>query len=145
MTELPLGAIVEILVSILLVLTIGYSILLNERLKKLHADRNELKQNIANLLQATEQANSSIHELRQTANDAEMTLSARLEQADRFAVELANHITSGQAVMDRIAKIIAVSRKNSDRIEPVPILPTSRAQEALDRLRSRHLEKGRAA
>lgn len=145
MMGIPFGVVVEGLVSILLLITIGYSILLNERLKRLHADRNALKNIVADLVQATDKANSAIRELRQTTNDAEMTLSARLNEADRFAVELANHVTSGQAVMERIAKIIAVSRRSADMMEPLPGLPASRVQEALKRLRTRQLEKGEAA
>lgn len=144
MMGLSLGMIVEILVSILLVLTIGYSVILNERLKRLHADRNELKEIIAALVQATDKANSSVRELRQTANEADLALSARLEEADRFAVQLANHVTSGQAVMDRIAKILAVARERGEPEVPVQT-PSNRAQEALRRLRSHQMDRGEAA
>jgi hypothetical protein len=144
MMGLPLGVIVEGLVSILLILTIGYSILLNERLKRLHADRDMLKQMVADLVQATDQANGAIRELRQTAMETDLAMTARIEEADRFAVELANHVTSGQAVLDRIVKILAVSRQRGEAAGVVQV-PTGRAQEALERLRAHRYDKDAAA
>jgi hypothetical protein len=142
MMGLPLGIVVEGLVSILLLLTIGYSIVLNERLKKLHADRDSLKQTVADLMRATDMANEAIRGLRQTATEAELSLGSRLDEADRFAVELANHVTSGHAVMERIAKILAVARERNEAATP---MTANRAQEALRRLRSHQIDKGEAA
>ncbi len=146
MTGLPLGLIVEGLVSVLLILTIGYSILLNQRLKKLHADKDALKAIIADLVTATETANIAISELRQTADEAETNLTGRLEDAERFAVELANHVTAGQSVMDRIARILSTVRQAEASGAPAdaPVV-TNRAQEALRRLRSHQMRKDEAA
>ena len=146
MMGLPLGMVVEGMVSILLLVTIGYSIMLNERLKKLHADKDALKAIIADLVMATDSANTAIRELRQTADEAETNLSGRLEEAERFAVELANHVTSGQAVMDRIARILSTVRQaeaNGTAVE-APVV-TNRAKEALARLRSHQMRKDEAA
>ncbi|MBU1176588.1 MAG: chemotaxis protein [Alphaproteobacteria bacterium] len=143
MMGLPLGIVVEGLVSVLLLLTIGYAIVLNERLKRLHADRDTLKQAVAELVLATDKADRAVSELRQTATEAELALGARLQEADRFAVELANHVTSGQAVMARIARILEVSRERD--APPSPQTPANRAQEALKRLRTHQMEKGEAA
>lgn len=143
MMGLPFGVIVEGLVSILLLLTIGYSILLNERLKRLHADRDALKQTVTDLVLTTDKANQAIRELRQTANEVEIALGSQLEDAERFAVELANHVTSGQAVLERIAKVLAVARKR-DETAVTPITST-RAQEALKRLRTHQIDRGQAA
>ena len=44
MFGLPLGFLVEGAVAILLALTIGYCIVLNARLKRLHADKDVLRQ-----------------------------------------------------------------------------------------------------
>lgn len=143
MMGLPLSLVVEGLVCILLMLTIGYAIVLNSRLKRLQADRDAMKTIVADLIQATDKANVSIAELRQTATEADLTLTGKLEEAGRFAVELANHVTAGQAVMDRIAKILAVSRER-EKAEATPA-PVNRAQEALRRLKSRDMEKGKAA
>ena len=145
MMGLPLGMVFEGLVAVLLLLTIGYSILLNERLKKLHADKEVLKTIIADLVMATDTANSSIRELRQTASEAETNLSEKLEEADRFAVQLANHVTAGQSVMERIAKILAASQKVEAPVVDAAPAVTNRAKEALARLRSHQMRKDEAA
>ena len=142
MMGLPLGLIVEGLVCVLLMLTIGYAIILNERLKRLHADRDALKDTVADLVRATDQANKAISELKQTATEADLTLGARLEEADHFAVELANHVTAGQGVIERIAKILKVAREREAPHNMAPPPPANRAQEALRRLRSHQIGQG---
>ena len=47
------GLIVESMVAILLATTIGYCIILNQRLKRLHSDRDQLRKMVADLVQAT--------------------------------------------------------------------------------------------
>ena len=144
MMGLPLGVVVEGLVSVLLLLTIGYAIILNERLKRLHADRDALKQTVTELVVATDKANAAIRELRQTATEADLALSARLEEADQFAVQLANHVTSGHAVLERITRILSVARgRNEPAAAQAPA--ANRAQEALRRLRAHQIDKGQAA
>ena len=51
---------VETLVAILLATTIGYCVILNQRLKRLHADRDQLRKMVADLVQATTLANAAI-------------------------------------------------------------------------------------
>src|SRR5690349_6613001 len=108
MFGLPLGLFVEGAVAILLAMTIGYCIVLNRRLQRLHADRDALKQIVADLVGATNLANQAIKELKATAQEADMTLSAKLEEAERFGVQLANHVNAGTSVLERIAKITSV-------------------------------------
>src|SRR5262249_31072843 len=55
-----LGLMIETLVAILLLLTIGYCMLLNKRLKRLKADEHSLKAVIAELITATEIAERAI-------------------------------------------------------------------------------------
>ena len=143
MMGMPLSVVVEGLVCVLLMITIGYAVVLNSRLKRLQADRDAMKTIVADLIQATDKANASIVELRQTATETDLALSSKLDEADRFAIELANHITAGQAVMDRIAKILAVAREREKVAATPPAV--NRAQEALRRLKSREIEKGEAA
>ncbi len=110
MMGLPLGLVIEMAVAVLLATTIGYCIVLNKRIKNLHADRAALQQMIADLVQATTMANSAIKGLRETAVEADEKINQRLNEAERFAIELANHVNAGQAVMDRIAKITQAAR-----------------------------------
>ena len=55
-----LGMAIERLVAILLMLTIGYCMLLNKRLKRLKADEHSLKATIGELITATEIAERAI-------------------------------------------------------------------------------------
>ena len=126
MMGVPLSVVVEGLVCVLLMITIGYAVVLNSRLKRLQADRDAMKTIVADLIQTTDKANASIVELRQTATEADLALTSKLDEADRFAIELANHITAGQAVMDRIAKILAVARER-EKVAATPPAVNPRA------------------
>ncbi len=141
MFGMPLGFVVESLVAILLATTIGYSIVLNRRLKRLHADRGELRQMVADLVAATNLANAAIRQLKTTAQEAESGLEAKLTEAERFGVELANHVSAGQQVMDRIARITTAARPSAaDRVEE-----PNRVQAALQQLSTRPRIRGDAA
>ncbi len=142
MFGLPLGIIVEGAVAILLVMTIGYCILLNQRLKRLHQDKDAMRQMVADLVTATNLANQAIKELKATAVEADLTLSARLEEAERFGIELANHVTAGTVLMERIARITSVAR-HSRAIEPVE--EPNKVQSALQQLTERVRSRGAAA
>lgn len=110
MTHYPLAMLVEAGVAILLAVTIGYCIVLNARLKKLRGDRDELKQMIADLVGATDKAQDAIRGLRETAEECELNLSAQLNEAERFSVELAHHVNAGNAVLTRITRIAQAAR-----------------------------------
>ncbi|MEQ9636000.1 MAG: DUF6468 domain-containing protein [Devosia marina] len=142
MLGLPLGLFVEGAVAILLALTIGYCVLLNQRLKRLHQDKDAMAKMVADLVSATNLANQAIKELKGTAVEADLTLSARMEEAERFGVELANHVTAGTVLMERIAKITSVAR-HSQAIEPVEA--PNKVQTALQQLSERVRSRGAAA
>ncbi|WP_116653862.1 DUF6468 domain-containing protein [Pelagibacterium sediminicola] len=112
MMGLSLGLVIEGAVAVLLATTIGYCIVLNRKIANLQSDRTALQQMIADLVQATTMANTAIKGLRETAVEADETLNQRLNEAERFAIELANHVNSGQAVMDRIARITEAARSS---------------------------------
>jgi hypothetical protein len=143
MFGIPFGLVVESLVAVLLATTIGYCVILNQRLKRLHADRGELRKMVTDLVSATSLANAAIQELKTTAQESETVLAARLEEAEKFGLELANHVTAGHQIMDKIAKITSVARGTipmDDRFaEP------NKVQSALDQLSLRPRIRGNAA
>ena len=157
MFGLPLGIVVETLVAVLLATTIGYCVILNQRLKRLHADRGELRQMVADLVQATGLANTAIQELKATAQEAEGILSNRLNEAERFGIELASHVNAGQQLIDRLVRITSAARApepdygrriakpqpevEDDRLEPEP----NKLQSALQQLSMRPRIRGNAA
>ena len=79
------GLIIESLVAILLLLTIGYCVILNSRLKRLRADEHALKATISELITATEIAGRAVAGLKATAQDADRTLGERLKAAERLS------------------------------------------------------------
>src|ERR1700754_3383165 len=101
MFGLPFGVFVESAVSLLLAVTIGDCVVLNNRLKRLHDDRDELRIMVTDLVQATDLANTAVKELKNAAVEADLALNARLEEAERFGIELANHVAAGQQVLQR--------------------------------------------
>ena len=146
MLGLSLGLVVEGAVAVLLALTIGYCVVLNSRLKRLHSDRDMLRQMVADLVGATNLANQAIKELKQTAVEADLALNARLEEAERFGIELANHVNAGTVLMDRIVKITSAARQ-SQVIEPAETAAptTNKVQSALEQLSARVRTRGAAA
>ncbi len=72
------GIVIESLVAVLLMLTIGYCMLLNTRLKRLKADEHSLKATIGELITATEIAERAIGGLKHTVRDVNENLGSQL-------------------------------------------------------------------
>ena len=113
-----LGMVVEMSVAILLAVTIGYCVLLNARLKRLHADRESLKKMVVDLVQATALANAAVMELKTAALEADTKLNERLEEAARFEQALGENVSSGAQLIEKIARITAAARS-----QPLPDVP----------------------
>ncbi len=77
-----IGMMIESLVAILLVLTIGYCMMLNRRLKLLKADEQSLRATISELVTATEIAERAIAGLKVTVHECDMGLGERLQRAE---------------------------------------------------------------
>lgn len=144
MGSLPLGMFVESSVAVLLLLTIGYCVVLNKRLKALHSDRDALKQMVSDLIQATRLANSAIKGLKETAVEADMVLTSRLDEAERFGVELANHVNAGHTLMARIERLTTAAR-TSKPAGVAALEEPGTVRGALEQLSSRPRIRGNAA
>ena len=103
MTGLSMGMIVESLVALLLLLTIGYCVTLNRRLQRLRADEEMLRATISELITATEIAERAILGLKATANECEKTITTRLAEGWHVSSQLSEQIAAGDAVFHRIA------------------------------------------
>ncbi len=143
MFGLSLGIIVESMVAILLATTIGYCVILNHKLQRLHSDRDALRKMIADLVQATTLANSAVQELKTAALEADTQLNHRMEEAEEFARELANHVAAGSQLMDKIAKITSLTR-NSQPMDDRLTEP-NKVKSALEQLSMRPRIRGNAA
>jgi hypothetical protein len=98
------GLMIESLVAILLLLTIGYCVVLNGRLKRLKADEQALKATISELITATEIAGRAVAGLKATAHDADRTLGERLKAAERLSADLDRQIRGGDAMLGLLGR-----------------------------------------
>jgi hypothetical protein len=104
------GVAIESLVAILLLLTIGYCMLLNTRLKRLKADEHSLKATIAELITATEIAERAIGGLKITVRDVNENLGNQLTAAAQMSQQLKNQLAEGEGVFRRLSKIAIAAR-----------------------------------
>jgi hypothetical protein len=104
------GLAIESLVAVLLLLTIGFCVVLNGRLKKLKADEQTLKGTISELITATEIAERAIAGLKMTVRDCDLNLSERLRAGDHLARELGRQLENGSQILSQIAQITLAAR-----------------------------------
>jgi Domain of unknown function (DUF6468) len=105
-----LGLLIEGLVALLLLVTIGYCIVLNQRLKRLRADESSLRETIAELVRATEIAERAIEGLKETAVDCDRNLTEKLRQADRYSRSIEKQVELGGKVLNRLSRITELAR-----------------------------------
>ncbi len=104
------GYLVEIMVSLLLLLTILYCVRLNRQLRLLKADEQTLRATIAELITATEIAERAIAGLKSTMRDGEQNLGERLERMERVSAELDEQLGAGEALLARLTRIAGAGR-----------------------------------
>jgi hypothetical protein len=120
------GIVIESLVAVLLLLTIGYCILLNSRLKRLKADEHSLKATIGELITATEIAERAIGGLKHTVRDVNENLGNQLTSASQLSQQLKKQLAEGDNVIRRLARIATAARPATDP-EPAPAPEPERA------------------
>jgi chromosome segregation ATPase len=122
-----LGLVIESVVAILLLLTIGYCVLLNQRLKRFKADEQSLKATISELITATEIAERAIAGLKVTVRECDQNLGERLRTAERFAADIARQVAAGESIVNRLAQIAAAARPSQDTTNKPPTTPVAEA------------------
>jgi Domain of unknown function (DUF6468) len=115
-----LGLMIESLVAVLLVLTIGYCMLLNARLKRLKADEHSLKAVIAELITATEIAERAIGGLKLAVRDVNENLGNQLASATQMSDYLKKQLAEGDNVVRRLSKIAIAARPQAPAAEAEP-------------------------
>jgi hypothetical protein len=115
-----LGILIESLVAILLMLTIGYCMLLNKRLKRLKADEHSLKATIAELITATEIAERAIGGLKHTVRDVNENLGNRLAAATEMTEQLKKQLGECDHVVRRLSRITSAARPSTPAAAPEP-------------------------
>jgi uncharacterized protein DUF6468 len=137
------GLIIESLVAVLLMVTIGYCVVLNRRLKRLKADEQALKSTISELINVTEIAERAIAGLKLTVRECDQNLGERLRTAERFSADMERQLTAGEEVLDRLTKIVIATRPEAAAAAHDPRAMVAAAQAFAERNRPR--VGGRAA
>jgi hypothetical protein len=106
------GLVIECLVAVLLLLTIGYCMVLNRRLARLRADEGSFKATIAELVSATASAERAIAGLKMTVRDCDNTLGERLRLSETVGETLADELSRGEQLLSRIARIVAAAHES---------------------------------
>src|SRR5260370_19524621 len=96
------GIVIEGLVAMLLLLTIGYCMLLNKRLKRLKADEHSLKATIGELITATEIAERAIGGLKHTVRDVNENLGNQLTSPAPMSQQLKRQLSESENVVHRL-------------------------------------------
>ncbi len=122
------GVVIESLVAVLLMLTIGYCMLLNKRLKRLKADEQSLKATIGELITATEIAERAIGGLKHTVRDVNENLGNQLTSAAQISLQLKKQLQEGDNVLRRLTRIATAARPAS---APEPVAPQISAAQAV--------------
>ena len=107
MNGLPIGLIIEGLVALLLLITIGFCVALNRRIRLLRSDEQMLRTVVADLNAATMRAENAIANLRRAVNESNDALTTQMHGVDIKTEELHQQIAAGEAV---IARIFAITK-----------------------------------
>ena len=129
------GIAIESLVAALLMLTIGYCMLLNSRLKRLKADEHSLKATIGELITATEIAERAIGGLKHTVRDVNENLGNQLTSAAQMSLQLKKQLAEGDNIIRRLSRIAVAARPVTEpepESEPAaaPTIPAPRISAA---------------
>ena len=103
--SLPLDMMLEVIVCILLVATIGYCATLDRRLRAMRAGQDGLRGLITDLSAATTQATSAIAHLRQAGDATGVALTEQVKRGRALADELELMVQSGNDIANRLGGI----------------------------------------
>lgn len=103
---MSMSLVIDIVVAILLVVTIGYAVVLNRRLGILRRDKEELKKLVAGFGEATVRAEESIGKLKNTTDG----LHDSIDKAQALRDDLVFLIDRGGSAADRLEEMIRSAR-----------------------------------
>jgi hypothetical protein len=136
-----IGLIIEGTVAILLMVTIGYCVVLERRLRRLRADEQSLRAVIAELITATEIADRAISGLKVTVRECDQNLGERLRAAEQFSSSIEAQLVAGDDILRRLSQIAAAGRPAPPAPPPAgsvnPQSTLAAAQALVERARTR--------
>ncbi|ABD08477.1 conserved hypothetical protein [Rhodopseudomonas palustris HaA2] len=140
-----LGLVIESLVAVLLILTIGYCWLLNKRLLRLRADEQSLKATIGELITVTEIAERAIGGLKLTVREVNDNLGRDIASATALSEHLKKQLAEGDSVLRRLSKIVAAARPSSEQTDEAVLSPARANAAAAEAFAERRRHSGLAA
>ncbi len=121
------GLVIESLVAVLLLLTIGYCALLNKRLKRLKADESSMRGIIAELITATEIAERAIGGLKVTVRECDENLGTQLSTGAALSTKLSKQVAAGDEILHRLSQIAMAARPSNPEAAAAEPAPSSAA------------------
>ena len=116
--------ILDVIVAILLIATIVYSVILNNRLTQLRRHRDDLAKLVAAFNDATLRAEAGIPKLKRTAEEAGSSLQERVEKAQALRDDLAFMIERADSLANRLEGSVRSARSET-RAAPAPVRPVA--------------------
>ena len=113
---MALSLILDILLAVLLVVTIGYAIILNKRLGALRSDKDELRSLARDFTETTKHAELGIKELRSKTD----ILEEGLKRAESLRDDLVFLIERGNSAADRLESMVRSSRDQGPKAGTPP-------------------------
>jgi hypothetical protein len=105
----------DAIVALLLIATIGYSVVLNRRLGTVRNDREKFEVLVRNLNAASQRAEAAVTSLRVTADELSRRLEKKVEEARALSDDLTYMIERGGTIADKLANQIRAGR---DELKP---------------------------
>lgn len=103
-----LSLVIELIVSLLLVVTISYCFIVNRKLTALRADQSGLRQVVSELNRSTERAEKAILDMRRTAQKVDGELAGYIGSAQSARDELVQAIDRSQNACAAVNKLSEV-------------------------------------
>lgn len=97
-----MGLAIDILVSVLLVVTIGYAAVLNRRLKRLRDEEDIMRATVQELINSSALADRALKELRAMAETSDAVLKARLMEAETMTGRLDQATERSNTALSRL-------------------------------------------
>ncbi len=121
---MPVGLILESLVAVLLVVTIGYCFILNRRLAALRHGQNDMHNVVRSLNETTDKARISMESLRRNTKSIADELGEKIKSGRAIADELGMIVESGNNIANRLTD--ARSSRRQPVQNPGPLEALSR-------------------
>lgn len=97
-----MGLAIDILVSVLLVVTIGYAAVLNKRLKRLRDEEDVMRATVQELVNSSALADRALKELKAMAENSDAVLKARLTEAETMTGRLDQATERSNTALSRL-------------------------------------------